>query len=140
MHAARLSDMEYLRSAWGVTMARPQTNFTDEEITQLEKLSAVLTVAQMADFFGISERGFRLRMKRDARVRAAYKRGKSDAIFRVGGKLLQMAEGGNVTAMIFFLKTQAGWRETEAVPDVSEISKLSDGELEKRREKVGLAS
>jgi hypothetical protein len=121
-------------------MARPQTNFTDEEITQLEKLSAVLTVAQMADFFGISERGFRLRMKRDARVRAAYKRGKSDAIFRVGGKLLQMAEGGNVTAMIFFLKTQAGWRETEAVPDVSEISKLSDGELEKRREKVGLAS
>lgn len=121
-------------------MSRPAAIMTDEQLEQLKKLSGVLTMEQVADFFGITGRTLRRRMHSDARIMSAYKTGKASAISRVANRLLKAAEDGNTTAMIFYLKTQAGWRETEAVPDVSEISKLSDTDLEKRREKVGLAS
>lgn len=38
--------------------------------------------------------------------------GRIDANARVAQTLFQQATAGNTTAMIFWLKTQAGWRET----------------------------
>jgi carbohydrate-selective porin OprB len=52
-------------------------------------------------------------MTRDDDVSAAYKRGRTKAIGSVAQALIQQAQAGNTTAMIFYLKTQAGWREND---------------------------
>jgi hypothetical protein len=41
------------------------------------------------------------------------------ATTEIGGKLFRTAMGGNVGAMIFWMKTRAGWRDTEIVADTA---------------------
>jgi hypothetical protein len=93
-------------------MGRPAVELSEEEITQVESLAAVLNQEQLSDFFGFSDRTFRELMKRDERVSAAYKRGKAKAIGKIAQSLMKQAHSGNTVAMMFYLKTQAGWRET----------------------------
>lgn len=92
---------------------RPRTELTDAQITELETLAAVLTQDQISDYMGIPARTLRAIMSRDESVSAAYKKGKARAIGRVAQSLLRSASEGNTTAQIFYLKTQAGWKETE---------------------------
>jgi len=91
-------------------MVRPRIDLTDDQVVQVEKLAAVLTQEQIADFLGISERTLRNRIKDDERVLAAYARGRARAIHGVATNLVQQAEEGNVNAAKFYLETQAGWR------------------------------
>jgi hypothetical protein len=51
--------------------------------------------------------------ERDPEVGERYKRGKAKAIAHVANGLLQKARAGCTTSSIFYLKTQAGWRETD---------------------------
>ena len=69
---------------------------------------------QMADYFGIGENTLRSVEQRQPEVLEAYKRGRGKAIAGVAGNLISQARNGNTTAAIFYLKTQAGWRETDA--------------------------
>lgn len=85
---------------------------TDDEIDKVEGLAAVLTVEQLADFFGFSADTFRRICKRQPEVMLRYKKGRAAAIGKVAGGLLKDAIEGDQTARIFYLKTQAGWRET----------------------------
>lgn len=62
--------------------------------------------------------------KRQPEVSERYKKGRAKAIDSVAQGLLQQAREGNMAAAIFFLKTQAGWRETQVVDNVS-----SDGSM-----------
>jgi transposase len=39
--------------------------------------------------------------------------GRIDANAQVGKSLYEQAKNGNITAMIFWLKTRAGWKETQ---------------------------
>lgn len=39
---------------------------------------------------------------------------KAKAIATIGGALFNKAKGGDTAAMIFWMKTQAGWRETSS--------------------------
>ncbi len=95
-------------------MARPRIELTPEQITQIEALSAVLTQEQTADYLGISRRTFNDILKRDPEVFAQYKKGKAKAIASVASNLVNKARNGDTTASIFYLKTQAGWKEQEA--------------------------
>ena len=52
-------------------------------------------------------------MERDPDIAERYKRGKAKAIAHVAKGLLQKARSGDTVSSIFFLKTQAGWRETD---------------------------
>lgn len=90
---------------------RPRKEITDEQIAQVEKLASVLNTAQLADFLGMCENTFLQRRKEDPRIDEAYKKGKADAMAKVGASLLKQALAGNTTAQIFYLKTQAGWRD-----------------------------
>lgn len=45
----------------------------------------------------------------------AIKRGKLKGITVVANKLFEAANSGNTTAMIFFLKCQAGWKEAQKI-------------------------
>ena len=84
------------------------------DLKQVESLAANgLTQEQIASALGISETTTLHQRKRDsADFAAAIKRGKAKGIALVTNKLMESIKGGNMTGMIFFLKTQAGWKET----------------------------
>lgn len=103
---------------------KPQKNLTVEQIVQVEALAAVLSVEQIADYFGIGKTTFYRMMERSPEILERYKKGRAKAIGSVAQGLLQQARDGNMAAAIFFLKTQAGWRETQVVDNVS-----SDGSM-----------
>jgi len=102
---------------------RPPVVFTPEQIIELQALAAVLTKSQVADYFGICENTLREIEKRQPEVSEAYKKGRCKQVVNMGNNLVRLAEDGNVTANIFYLKTQAGWRETEA--DEKEIPPIN---------------
>lgn len=97
---------------------RPAVVFDEVMTRQYEELASVLTKAQCADFFGISLTTLKEIEKRQPEVYDSYKRGKSQAIANVANNLVKQAKDGNMSAAIFYLKTQAGWSETQKL-DVS---------------------
>ena len=96
-------------------MARPTKTLTPTQIAEVETLAAVLTTGQIADYFGIGRTTFFSLMERNPEIAERYKRGKAKAIGAIAQGLIAKARGGDTTSMIFFLKTQAGWRETASV-------------------------
>ena len=83
------------------------------DLKQVESLAANgLTQEQIAAALGISESTLHKRKRGNTEFTAAIKRGKAKGIALVTNKLMESIKGGNMTAMIFFLKTQAGWKET----------------------------
>ena len=102
---------------------RPPIVFTPEQVIEIQALAAVLTKGQIADYFDISEKTLREVEKRQPEVSTAYKKGRCKQIANMGSNLVQLAEDGNVTANIFYLKTQGGWKEAEA--EVQEIPPIN---------------
>lgn len=98
---------------------RPPVELTDKQIQEVETLSAVLNTSQIADYLGISHVTFKAIRERDERVSFAYKKGKARAIASIAGNLIQSAKTGNTTAQMFYLKTQAGWKEREVEQSAS---------------------
>jgi len=92
---------------------RPPRVFSEDEIKQVQLLSSRLTKTQLADYFNISENTFREVEKRQPEVLEAYKKGKVQQIDEVVGHLLEQCRKGNITGIIFYLKTQAGWSEEQ---------------------------
>lgn len=83
------------------------------DLKQVESLAANgLTHEQIAAALGISESTLTKRKKENTDFTDAIKRGKAKGIALVTNKLMESIKGGNMTGMIFFLKTQAGWKET----------------------------
>lgn len=85
---------------------------TEKDLAQVEALAAVLTINQVADYFGVSAMLLQKCMKNIPELDKAYKKGRAKAIAIVGRGLLQSAMDGDNTARMFYLKTKAGWRET----------------------------
>ncbi len=101
-------------------MGRPARVLSEAEKAEVETLAAVLSTEQIADYLGMGRRTFYSLMQGDDDLAARYKRGRAKAIGAIAQSLIDKARSGNTTAMIFFLKTQAGWRETIAVEQVPE--------------------
>lgn len=123
-------------------MARPTITLSPHQIAEVETLAALLSQDQIADYLGISRATFHALCKREPDVAESYRRGKAKAIAHVANGLLQKARAGDRTAAIFYLKTQAGWRETEAMahsseqaspqedaPEPLDLTRLSDATL-----------
>lgn len=107
---------------------RPPVEFTTEQVIELKALASVLNKSQVADYFGISENTLRAIEKRQPEVSAAYKKGRVNQIAGMGSNLIQLAKAGNVTANIFYLKTQGGWKEEQhEVMDIPAINIVVDG-------------
>lgn len=94
-------------------MGRKPKTLDDDQRAQVEALAAYLSQEQIADYFGIARNTFSSMMGRDPDISERYKRGKAKAIGSVAQGLLQKARNGDTTSAIFYLKTQAGWRETD---------------------------
>jgi len=98
---------------------------TDEERVQVEALASVLTSEQIADYLGIGRTTFYEIMDRDADVSERYKKGRARAINDVANGLIAQAKEGNVAASIFYLKTKAGWRETDDKQDKPQMPTIN---------------
>jgi len=94
---------------------RPKIVLTNEQKREVETLAAVLTTEQIADYFSISRRVFFDILERDEEVSALYKKGKARAVGFVAQNLIQKARTGDLGAQIFYLKTRAGWKETQRI-------------------------
>ena len=95
------------------TAGRKPKTLTPDQLSQVEALAAFLSQEQIADYFGITRPTFVAMMERDEDISLRYKRGKARAIGSVAKGLLQKARGGDTASAIFYLKTQAGWREKD---------------------------
>ncbi len=95
---------------------------TDDQILQVEALSAYLSIEQIADYFGFSGMTFHEIKKRQPEVLLAYKKGKAKAIGKVARKLTTLIDEGDVTAIIFYLKTQGGWSTESKSNNIIKIS------------------
>ncbi len=116
-------------------IGRPAIVLTDAQRAEVETLAAVLTAEQIADFLGIGRTTFFALIDRDRELSERYKRGTARAVGAVAQSLVTKARAGNVTAMIFYLKTQGGWRETVQVAEADrganiDLSGLSDATLD----------
>jgi len=94
---------------------RPAKYLSENDVIQIEALAAMCTKGQIADYFGMTEKTFRAIEQRQPEVFTAYRRGKARAIAEVGSALYQKALDGDIRAMQFYLKTQAGWSEKTSV-------------------------
>nr|DAK23383.1 MAG TPA: Sf6 terminase small subunit gp1, octamer, DNA-binding, CAPS buffer.65A [Caudoviricetes sp.] len=113
---------------------RPAFVMDDEKLAQIEALGSVLSIEQIADYFGIGKTTFYRVVERQPEVMERYKRGQAKAIGSVAQSLLTQAREGNLTAAIFYLKTRAGWRETQVVDNVS-----SDGSMTPKAKEIEMS-
>lgn len=90
---------------------RSATVLNDDQLAQVEALASFLTLDQIADYFCIGRTTFHRIMERQEEVSVRYKKGRTNAIGTVAKSLIQQAREGNITAQIFYLKTQGGWKE-----------------------------
>jgi len=94
---------------------RPAIQLTPEQKAEVETLAAVLSSEQIADYFGIGRTTWFAILEREPEVSELYKKGRAKAVGFVAQNLIQKARGGDLGAQIFYLKTQAGWKETQKV-------------------------
>jgi len=89
----------------------PAIVLSEEDVKRVEKMAAVLTQDQIADYFGFTAKTLRNIMKRQPEVRTAYNRGKALAVMDVANNLVIKALEGDINAAKFYLSHQAGWSE-----------------------------
>ena len=95
---------------------RPPVAIFDREIERLAGLG--MTAAQIADRVGVSRRTLFTRMESDPTLREAMDRGISAAVELNATILREEALKGNLTAVIFYLKTRGGYHvPKEALPE-----------------------
>ena len=100
-------------------MPRAQHSPTNES-RQLVQLHCTIGTPQsvIADIIGVDDKTLR------KHYREELDQSKAKANATIGGALFNKAKGGDTAAMIFWMKTQAGWREKSEIDHTS-----SDGSM-----------
>ena len=85
----------------------------DEEICKRAEAYAAqgLTMVQIANVLGIGETTLYEKQQQYSEFSEAIKRGKNKGIATITNALFNKAREGDNTAMIFYLKNQAGWQD-----------------------------
>ena len=89
----------------------PPPHEPTQELRQIVQLHATIGTRQddIAGILGIDPKTLRLHYREELDLASA----KANAT--IGGALFNKAKGGDTTAMIFWMKTRAGWKETNVV-------------------------
>ena len=125
-------------------MAKPIRYLTEEELIQVEALAAYLNTDQIADYLGVVRTTFYEMRNRQPEINERYHAGKAKCIERVAKTLIKSADEGSVPAQTFYLKTQAGWKETtvnelvdKTPPEKKMTTEELAAELQNELDKVG---
>jgi len=93
-------------------MARPKKEITDDLCKRAEALAAQgLTVSQIANVLGMGESTLYEKQQEFPEFSESIKRGRDKGIASITNALFTAARGGNLGAMIFYLKNRAGWKD-----------------------------
>jgi len=85
--------------------------FDDKELRQVEKLAGLgFSTDQIADFLEISRSGFYLRKTEGSELEKSFLKGKANGAVYAMSKLFELIGEKNVSAIIFYLKTQCQWK------------------------------
>lgn len=109
---------------------RPKVVLTDEQRKEVSTLAAILNAEQIADYFGISRTTFFQILDRDEEVSVLYKKGRAKAIGNAAKNIITASNAGSVSASIFYLKTQGGWKETQQLDLTSSDGSMSPPDIE----------
>ena len=100
-------------------MSRPSWSPSSTDCDKAREMaSRGLTVAQIASCLGISETTLYKKQNEYAEFMDAIKKGRAEGINQVSNALFEKATQGNVTAMIYYLKTRdrENWGENQPEP------------------------
>lgn len=89
---------------------------TKEILEQTEKLAGLgLNKKQIAEALGIHYSTLAEKQNEYPEFDEAIKKGKAKGIAHVAGKLMAKVSALDTASIIFYLKTQAGWRESQTI-------------------------
>jgi hypothetical protein len=104
---------------------KPDFEITEKVIQKITEMSGLMTQTEMHQFFGIGKTLWYEKKASNPEMAAAIKSGETKKKMFVASKLMQEIRNGNVTAMIFYLKTKAKWCEKKKV-EISASRKLME--------------
>ena len=101
-----------------------------EEVKRLSGLG--LRRSDIAAYFGMAYSTLCKKAASNPELRIAFKQGKAQQVSEVAGELITQIRQGSTSATIFYLKTQAGWKEPDVVApeDEDEEDKAPQENLE----------
>ena len=115
-------------------VGRPPFEITEEVLKKVESYASLgMTQQQIADALGIHIATLCEKKNEYAEFNEAIKSGKAKGIAFVANKLRENVANSNVTAQIFYLKSQAGWKETNVTEHAGKVeveSTYRDAETE----------
>lgn len=94
----------------------PAKILTPKQIAEFDNLAAGMTIAQLADYFGMGESTFKAYKRKNIDINNAYKKYKAKGISEAFGVLwdiIMSKSPQSLTAVMFYLKTQGGYREKQ---------------------------
>ena len=95
-------------------MAKAEIFGTPEIIEEIKILAGKgLNIGQLRSYYDIKVDRWLAILQREPEVAEAVSTGKAKTVSFVAGKLMELVQKGNLSAIIFWLKTQARWRETD---------------------------
>lgn len=104
---------------------RPSIDFDLSKLDELEECAYMgMSQEHIADYFGMCNTRFKEILRTERKINVYYKRGRAKALRNTGSKLREQIDKGNVPSIIFHLKTQGGWRETDNINVSSEDGSL----------------
>lgn len=110
---SRVKKVAVVKSASG--MGQPSIIITEKQLLEIEEMAVGMTIEQIANYFGFCRDTFYNICERNPAVLRHYKKGKSVMIKETVGHLMSKIREGDSASIFFYLKTQAGWRETKDI-------------------------
>jgi len=101
------------------------------ETLDLEAIKAMaaqgMSRQQIGSYYGVTGQWIGKLIKKHPELEEAFNAGLAQGINRASNKLMELIEAGNIVAILFYLKCQAGWMEQQYVkekPDESNIPRV----------------
>lgn len=88
---------------------QPKKELAAADYPVVERLACLLTQERIAWVFGMSAETFRARLREDAALRTAYKRGRANMQARLAVGVLRKAAAGDLGAATWMLEKLFGW-------------------------------
>ena len=121
-------------------IGRPLIKIDDKVCRQAETLSAQgLTMKQIANVLGMGEATLYEKQREFPEFSESIKRGKDKGIAKITNALFNKAVNGDNTAMIFYLKNRAGWKdrvETEHIGEQMKVEVNIQGKYEQLEQQL----